>query len=326
LAAVKGVGEGAVRSIIETRDADGRFTDLFDLAKRVDAKQVNRRVFEALIKCGALDALPGNRAQKLAALDIALDLAAHATREKELGQVSLFGDVAEHAPALVPTLPAIGAPSTREMLAWEKETLGIFVSGHPLSDVQDMLVRNGAMLVKDLRNVDDDGAVTVAGMVTSVRRTLTKAGAQMLIAQLEDTSGAVDVVVFSKLYPQVQELFREDQILIVKGRLRMRERPGAAPGEEGPVDLSVSANEVDVFEIPRNAPAAIAVREWHVDVGSREQIDRLAALVDEWPGSVPVTMHARGKSQRLARTMAADQRLRSELERIFGRGNVRHDA
>ncbi|HUA09705.1 MAG TPA: DNA polymerase III subunit alpha [Candidatus Acidoferrales bacterium] len=327
LAAIKGVGEGAVRSIIETRERDGRFADLFDLAKRVDAKQVNRRVFEALIKCGALDELPGNRAQKLAALDAALDLAAHATREKELGQVSLFGDAAEHAPALAPTLPPVAAPSTREMLAWEKETLGIFVSGHPLSDVQEMLVRGGAMLVKDLRNVEDDGAVTVAGMVTSVRRTLTKAGQQMLIAQLEDTSGAVDVVVFSKLYPQVQELFREDRVLVVKGRLRLRERPGATPGEEGPVELSVSANDVEVFEIPRGAPPPpSAVREWHVEVGSREQIDRLAALVDEWPGSAAVTMHARGKSQRLARTMAADQRLRSELERIFGRGNVRHDA
>ena len=327
LAAVKGVGEGAVRSIIETRERDGKFIDLFDLAKRVDSKAVNRRVFEALVKCGALDDLPGNRAQKLAALDVALELAAHATREKELGQVSLFGDAAEHAPALTPVLPLVPAPSTREMLAWEKETLGIFVSGHPLADVQDVLVRGGATPIKDLRNVEDDAPVQVAGMVTSVRRTLTKSGQQMLIAQLEDTSGACDVVVFSKMYPLVQGLFTEDAILVVKGRLRLRERPGAAPGEEGPVELSISANEVSAFEVPAvRMNGTAAVREWHVEVGSREQIDRLAALVDDWPGAVPVTMHARGRSQRLARTVAADQRLRSELERIFGRGNVRHDA
>lgn len=327
LAAIKGVGEGAVHSIIEARESGGRFIDLFDLAKRVDAKQVNRRVFEALTKCGALDELPGNRAQKLAALDLALDLAAHATREKELGQVSLFGDVAEHAPALAPALPEVAAPSTRETLAWEKETLGIFVSGHPLSDVQELLVRGGATLIKDLRGVEDDGFVQIAGMVTSVRRTLTKSGQQMLIAQLEDTTGACDVVVFSKLYPVVQQLFREDDILVVKGRLRLRERPGSVPGEDGPVDLSVSANEVGVFDVPaRVATAPSPVREWHVDVDSRDQIDRLAALVDDWPGAIPVTMHARGKSQRLARTVASDHRLRRELERIFGRGNVRHDA
>ncbi|HTV91888.1 MAG TPA: DNA polymerase III subunit alpha [Verrucomicrobiae bacterium] len=325
LGAVKGVGEGAVQSIIASRESDGRFVDLFELAKRVDSKQVNRRVFEALIKCGALDELPGNRAQKLAALDVALELAAHATREKELGQVSLFGDAAEHAPALTPTLPNVPAPSTREMLAWEKETLGIFVSGHPLADMQPLLVRNGSIPIKDLRNVDDEALVQIAGMVVSVRRTLTKGGTQMLIAQLEDTTGICDVVVFSKMYAQVQGMFSEDAILVVKGRVRLRERPGAAPGEEGPIELSVSANEVTPFEIPRNFTAP-PVREWHVQVGSRDQIDRLAALVDEWPGQAPVTMHARGKSQRLARTMAADQRVRSELERIFGRGNVRHDA
>ncbi|HET9031097.1 MAG TPA: DNA polymerase III subunit alpha [Candidatus Aquilonibacter sp.] len=326
LAAIKGVGEGAVRSIIDTRERDGKFTDLFDLAKRVDGKQVNRRVFEALIKCGALDGLPGNRAQKLAALEVALELAAHATREAEMGQFSLFGDLAEHAPALAPTLPNVPPPSNREALAWEKETLGIFVSGHPLADVQDVLVRQGATLVKDLRNVEDDSAVTIAGMVTSVRRTLTKAGQQILIASVEDTTGSCDVVVFAKLYPMVQQYFTDDTILVIKGRLRLRERPGAAPGEEPPIELSVSANDVSVFEPPKTngvAPKLIAVQGWHVDVHSRDQIDRLAVLVEEWPGEVPLVMHARGKSQRLSRTVASDRRLRGELERIFGAGNVR---
>ena len=323
LAAVKGVGEGAVRSIIEARDRDGRFDDLFDLAKRVDSKQVNRRVFEALIKCGALDCLPGNRAQKIAALDVALDLAAHATREAEMGQVSLFGNVAEHAPALTPKLPAVPAPSTREMLAWEKETLGIFVSGHPLAEVQAVLVRGGATLVKDLRKVEDDSQTTVAGMVTSARRTLTKTGQQILIASLEDTTGACDVVVFSKLYPMVQQLFQSDAILVVKGRLRMRERPGTAPGDEPPIEVSIQANEVNAFEISAAALAAVPVRGWHVDVSSRDQIDRLAALVDEWPGEATVMMHASGRSQMLSRTMAPDRKLRDELERIFGRGSVR---
>jgi len=323
LAAIKGVGEGAVRSIIETRDADGKFKDIFDLAKRIDAKQVNRRVFEALVKCGALDELPGNRAQKLAALDVAVDLAAHATREAEMGQVSLFGDAAAHAPALVPTLPIVPEPSNRELLAWEKETLGIFVSGHPLSDIQPILIGSGATLIKDLRNVEDEGFVQIAGMVTSVRRTLTKAGQQILIAQLEDTTGSSDVVVFAKLYPNVQQLFVSDAILVVKGRLRLRERPGSTPGEEPPIEISVSANEVSEFVRPARGVAPPPPRAWHVDVSSRDQIDRLASLLDEWPGEIPLVMHASGRTQRLGRTVAADHRLRSELERIFGRGNVR---
>ena len=324
LAAIKGVGEGAVQSMIDARTEGGRFKDLFDLAKRVDSKQVNRRVFEALIKCGALDELPGHRAQKLAALDVAMDLAAHATREAEMGQVSLFGEATADAPSLVPTLPNVPEPSNRELLAWEKETLGIFVSGHPLADIQAHLIASGATPAKDLRAVEDDGFVQVAGMVTSVRRTLTKAGQQILIAQLEDMTGSYDVVVFAKLYPSVQQLFVDDAILVVKGRLRLRERPGSTPGEEPPIELNVSANEVSAFVPPARGmtppqpPAA-----WHVDVSSRDQIDRLAHLLDEWPGEIPLVMHASGRAQRLGRTVAADHRLRGELERIFGRGNVR---
>src|SRR5581483_386413 len=139
LAAIKGVGEAAVRGIIATRDADGRFADLFDFAQRVDSKHVNRRVFEVLIKCGALDSVPGNRAQKLAAVDAAIELATRSTRDAELGQVSLFGEGEAHAPALAPRLPAMAAPTTRDMLAWERETLGIFVSGHPLAEVAPLL-------------------------------------------------------------------------------------------------------------------------------------------------------------------------------------------
>ncbi len=325
LAAIKGAGESAVGSIIETRMRDGRFVDLFDLAQRVDGKQVNRRVFEALIKCGALDSVAGNRAQKVAALDTALELGARTTRDAELGQVSLFGESSTQMPTFAPKLPLVAAPTSREMLSWERETLGIFVSGHPLSEVAPLLTRAGAMPIKDLPNVQDDGAVTVAGTVTTVRRTLTKAGQQLLIAQLEDTTGACDVILFSKVFAQVQHLFENDAILIVKGRVRLRERPSASPGEEPRVEISVAANEVTLFEPPAVVAYGGNVRGWHVNVTHRDQIDRLARLIDEWPGEVPVVMHVQGRSQRVARAIAGDARVRNELERIFAPQGVRED-
>ena len=319
LSAIKGVGEGAVRSIIDSRENAGPFKDLFDLAKRVDGKQVNRRVLEALIKCGALDCLPGNRAQKLAALDLAMDVAAAENRDAQLGQVSLFGDAPAVAAQLTPTLPMLAPPTTMQMLQWEKETLGIFVSGHPLADVADALSRTGAVAIKDLRSREDDSFVTIAGMVTSVRRTLTKAGQQILIAGIEDTSGTCEVVVFAKLYPQVQGMFDQDRILIVKGRVRMRERPGAKAGEEGPVDVTVSVNEIAPFERPSRSAAPAG---WHVTVNTRDQIDRLAALLEEWPGTVPVMARIGERTQRLSRGVAADWRIKLELERLFGPMNV----
>jgi DNA polymerase-3 subunit alpha len=323
LAAVKGVGEAAVRTTIETREKGGRFGDLFDLAKRVDPKQVNRRVFEALIKCGALDGVPGNRAQKLAALDTALELAVRTTRDAELGQVSLFAETQAQGPTLAPKLPNVAAPTTREMLTWERETLGIFVSGHPLAEIAPLLARSGALPVRDLQRIPDETAVTIAGAVTGVRRTLTKSGQQLLIAQVEDTTGVCDVVLFSKSYAQLHQLFENDAIVIVKGRLRLRERPGAAPGDEPRVELSVAANEVTRFVPPAVSFVAANARGWHVDVTDRDQIDRLARLIDEWPGEVPVVMHVRGRAQRVARAIASDSRVRGELERIFEPAGVR---
>ncbi len=320
LSAIKGVGEGAVRVILEARDTGGPFIDLFDFARRVDGKQVNRRVFESLIKCGALDCLPGNRAQLLAALDVALQIAAAETRDAELGQASLFGDAdASTVESMAPSLRVVAPPSTLQMLQWEKETLGIFVSGHPLADVAAALARTGAIPMKDLRGREDESFVCIAGIVTAVRRTLTKAGQQILIATIEDTTGSVEAVVFSKIYPQVQAFFDADKILVVKGRLRIRERVGGPVGQEGPLETSIAVSEVSPFERPASAARPPG---WHVNVTQRDQVDRLVAILDEWPGTVPLVLRVGDREQRLSRGIASDYRVKLELERIVGAGNV----
>ena len=323
LAAVKGIGEGAVAAILAQREAGGAFVDLFDLVKRVGTKTANRKVYEALIKCGALDTLPGNRAQLLDALDGALEAGARESRDRELGQASLFGMLEEAAPAFVPVLRSIAPPSTMEALTWEKETLGIFVSGHPLADVAGALVRAGATPVKNLRTVEDDTPVRIAGLVTAVRRTMTKAQAQMLIATVEDMSGAIECIVFPKSYPQLQATFVEDEIVTINGRLRLRERRGAVPGEETPLEFSVSVNEVARFE--RNAAAPDPVG-WHVTVVTRDHVDALAQLLEESPGTIPLIVHISGQSKRSSRGIANAPYVRVQLERIVGAGNVRPGA
>jgi len=320
LAAVKGVGENAVRSILDARDAGGAFEDLFDLAKRVDLKAVNRKVFEAMIKCGALDKLPGNRAQLLDGLDAALDVAAREARDRELGQASLFGMIEEPHPSLKPSLRPLPAPSTMEALQWEKETLGIFVSGHPLADVAEALARTGAISVRDLRNQEDDAQVKIAGLITGVRRTMTKAGAQMLIATVEDTTGAIECVVFPKQYGELQGRFIEDAIVTITGRLRMRERRGSTPGEEVPVELNISVNDVQPFDRNSVRLAPPPPAGWHVTVTAREQIDDLALLLSEWPGTTPLVLHINGST--VQRSVANDRRIRERLVSICGARNV----
>jgi DNA polymerase-3 subunit alpha len=319
LAAIKGVGASAVRSILATRAEGGPFVDLFDLVDRVDVKAVNRKVYEALVKCGALDPLPGNRAQLLEALDAALEVAARATRDRESGQGSLFGSVAEPHPALKPSLRPLPSPTTMEQLVWEKETLGIFVSGHPLADVAEALARTGALPIRDLRDVPDESVVRIAGLVTAVRRTLTKAQTQMLIATVEDTTGAIECIVFPKQYADLQARFVEDAIVVIGGRLRTRERRGATPGEEGPLELSVSVSEVRTFD--RSAVRAeSAPAGWHVTVTSRDQIDDLALLMSEWSGTTPLVLHINGAT--VERSVAGDRRVAERLAAIVGASNV----
>jgi DNA polymerase III subunit alpha len=320
LAAVKGIGEGAVDAILAARERDGKFTDLFDLTNRVESKGANRKVYEALIKCGALDTLPGNRAQLLDALDGALDAAARESRDRELGQSSLFGMLEEAAPAFTPTLRPLPAPSTMVALTWEKETLGIFVSGHPLADVAEALARTGATPIKDLRGVEDDSPARIAGLVTAVRRTLTKAQQQMLFATIEDMTGSIECIVFPKTYPQLQGAFIEDAIVIVNGRVRSRERRGAIPGEEAPIEFSVSVNEVQPFQRQAAPPEFPG---WHVTVSSRSHVDELAQLLEESPGTIPLVFHISGQTKRSSRGIANAPYVKSELERIVGANNVR---
>jgi DNA polymerase III subunit alpha len=225
LAAIKGVGETAVRSLLEVRERDGKFADIFDFAARVDPKFANRRVLEALVRSGAMDSLGGNRNQLLDAVDAAVDLASAHARERELGQFSLFGE-SSGTQTIVPKLRSLAAPSTLEMLAWERDTLGVFLSGHPLADVAEALARSGAIPVREAKTRSEEEVVTIAGLLTHVRRTLTRAQSQMLIATLEDMSGSIECVVYPKLYDELQSAFVQDRIVILSGRVRIREAPG----------------------------------------------------------------------------------------------------
>ena len=319
LSAVKGVGEGAVASMIDARSKGGPFVDLFDFVKRLDLRQLNRKVLEALIKCGALDSLAGNRAQKLDALDAALEIASRDARDRESGQSSLFGAVETEDHELRPQLRTLPAPPLLEQLAWEKETLGIFVSGHPLADVAEALARGGTIPIKELRNRQDGEPVTIAGLLTAVRRTLTKAQQQMLFATIEDMSGSIECIVFPKDYQQLQAAFTPDSIVTLKGRVRLRERRGTVPGDEAPLELSVTVNEVKAFE-RRDPP--LAPKSWHVDAQSRKEIDALSRLLDESPGSIPVMLHVGEEVQQMPRGIAQGTYVKHSLETIFGNARV----
>ena len=221
LAAIKNVGATAIESIVRTREADGRFAALDDFCARVDLRLVNRRVVECLIKAGAFDSLQSTRAGLLAALDQAMDSGQRQQRDREEGQVSLFDvlggggakpAVAPIAVARVPEWPQ------EEMLAYEREVLGFYLSGHPLEQYRDVARRIGALGAADLATRSTGARVLLLGQVSAFSESTTKSGNRMAFATLELVDGSVPLTIFPEPYRSCAGALRHKGPVIVRGR------------------------------------------------------------------------------------------------------------
>ncbi|MGB9920618.1 MAG: DNA polymerase III subunit alpha [Moorellales bacterium] len=218
LAAVKNVGEGAIESILRAR-ADGPFGSLADFCRRVDLRQVNKRVIESLIRCGAMDSLGAGRARLLAGLDACLEAGQRRQEDRLRGQLSLF-DLASGREELASEveLPEVPEYSPQELLAMEKEMLGFYVSGHPLAEYRKQLAVHTNYSLAELGQVEEGTVVKVGGLVGQVRRLTTKRNEVMAAVVLEDTTGTVEVLVFPRLLESAREFLQSGQVVIVEGR------------------------------------------------------------------------------------------------------------
>jgi DNA polymerase-3 subunit alpha len=358
LGAVKNVGEGAIRELIERRAPSG-YESLAQLCVRVDTRQVNKRVLESLIKAGALDEAPGNRAEKLAGIEAALDYGQRLAAERDSGQTSLFSGSAG-AEIEVPPLPRRPELSPTERLALEKETIGVYISGHPLSGKERELRRKTTITVSGLRELAEDTAVVVGGVITTSRRVVTKAGGQMLVARLEDRTGAIEIVVFPNWFAQVAPVLVDDAVVVIKGKVKERRgqsvRPTTLPVqddalEEERPELSVQAIEAWPFDKARfissvpldeesadETPVAQALvaqarplqaLELHIRLaGDFDDAQRLARLrevvMGAARGSASVILHAatNGDSRQLKTSISMTAAVRAQLTSIFGDANV----
>jgi DNA polymerase-3 subunit alpha len=219
LGAVKNVGEGAIEVILQERAAGGPFATIDDFCRRVDLRQVNRRAVESLIRVGALSAF-GERAQLLAIVDRMLSLSGQTHQAASVGQLSMFDIGGFSAPAtgsILYPLPDVEAVSRREMLGWEKELVGVYVSEHPLQPIMARLRESVTCFLSEIDETMVGRKVTVAGMINWVRQIYTKNGQPMAFAEMEDTHGSIEVVVFSRLYEQTRELWQEGRVVMVRG-------------------------------------------------------------------------------------------------------------
>ena len=221
LAAIKNVGEAAVEFILAARNKGGSFKDVDDFCQRVDLRQVNRRALESLVKAGALSAF-GNRAQLLAAVD--LMIGDSQKLHSGIQQSSFFDTPAFAATSIQSNLPQIPEAPQKEILAWEKDLVGTYVSEHPLSRMWVDIEKAITVLTGQIDETMAEQQVTLAGVVNLVRKINTKKGEPMAFVQLEDLQGTIEVVVFPRIWEQTKELWEQDRILLVRGKVSLRGR------------------------------------------------------------------------------------------------------
>ena len=229
LLAIKGIGEGPIGEIVRARNSGTAFKSLADFCTRVDPKFVGKGAIETLIKAGAMDSLAdGQRHQLLDAVERAMQFGKSERMAKERGMVSLFGDMEEITNAFEFTLNQNAEEiSRKQLLAWEKELIGVYISKHPLTYVSDLLKGRMTHQTAQITEELDRQKVTVGGTITDARRITTKKGDTMCIVQLEDMTGSIGVTVFPRTYEETAELWAEDTVVIVSGEVQVRrDEPG----------------------------------------------------------------------------------------------------
>jgi DNA polymerase-3 subunit alpha len=280
LNAVKNVGDSAARAIIAAREEGGPFASLWDFTERVDPQVVNKRALEALVRCGALDSTGASRKGMLEVLDSALSWGGREQADRMAGQGSIFdlddapaADRPKHHPQM-----SVDEFEKGELLRLEKETLGLYVSEHPLAGIREQLRRKVDYPLAELERRPDGEILTVGGIVGAVKHLTTKKGDPMVFMRLDDLTGSAETVVFNSVFAAARDLCVADSLLVIKGRVDHKQQ-----GETKLIAMEVSAFEATTEK--REVILKIDATKAHAGV-----IRELAELVKDFRGEARVVL------------------------------------
>jgi len=321
LGPVKGVGEAAVTAILDARRQGGDFASLLDFCERLDLRKVNRKVLEALVKAGAFDGVARSigvhRAQVFATIERAQELASATQRDRETGQKSLLGLLSPEGEQ-ARELPYADVPewTPKEKLAFERENLGFYITGHPLDRYKDDVRRYANATTADLESRASRSQASVAGVVAELRERLLKSGRRMAFFALEDGHGQVDVVCFPAVYERVEPTLRGDDPLLCTGTVQME-------GDEGAVVARLHLEEAVPLGQVREQRTRLVELRLNADAVTRAELDRLAKLLGAHRGECPVSLRLEvpGRSETvlsLPQRVAPTDALLLGLEQLFG--------
>lgn len=320
IGAVKGVGEGPIEAILDARDRDGPFRDLFDFCNRVDIKKLNKRVMEKLILSGAMDRLAPHRAALMATLEEAMRAAEQHAKAQAVGQVDMFGVLTEEIDDVKKAFANVPHWPDKVWLEGERETLGLYLTGHPINQYSSELRRYTSGRLCDLHPTSRDTVTTAAGLVIAARSMVTKRGNKMGIFTLDDRSGRLDVTLFSEALEKYEELMQKDRILVVSGQVSFDDFSGG---------LKMSARELlDINDARERFARAIRISldEQRID---ERFFPRLCEILEPARAGVcPVQVNYRRPGSRVRLTLGTEWRvtptdqLIDDLRVLLGRERV----
>jgi len=280
LAAIKGVGEGAVETILKARTEAGKFNSLSDLCQRVDGRTVNRKILEALIKSGACDGFGQSRATLFAQIERTLARAASILSDKQKGQSSLFGALEEKTPPMPEAISDLPEWPQHELLAHEKELLGFYVTGHPLTPFAPILEKYALTTTAKLAALPNRSLTRIGGLIAAVQNGVSKkSGKPYSMVTLEDLAGSVQVLCMNENYEKYRELLKPNMAILVVGEVNTGdERPKIFPQEIMPLE-----------DAPKKFTKQVHLR-LHTAHLKPEQLDTVRELVAAFPGKCPLLL------------------------------------
>jgi DNA polymerase III subunit alpha len=327
MAAVKNVGSKAVEIVLDSRRRDGPFESLFDFCRRVDLTAVNRRVIESLIKCGAFDATSVSRARMMAALDDAMRGGQAHQRDQESNQIDIFavlGSAAKGAKRPGDVYPQVEDWTAPEALGFEKETLGFYITGHPLDKFDRVIKKLATSSIAALKERATPGDVALAGVVSALKLRNTKKGDRYGTFNLEDKSGFLEIIVWPDVYKKCADLLASDDPIFVRGKLEAgEERVQIIASDIGSL-AQVAKGRFNGNGGDRRDGERVHLHARENDLSTGE-LTRLREMLLEFPGTCTVILHLYATSQ--AETVielpsqvrvAAGPDLEASVERLFG--------
>ncbi|MHB0912451.1 MAG: DNA polymerase III subunit alpha [Armatimonadota bacterium] len=329
LAAIKNVGRAVVDAILAERAENGPFASVHEFCRRVCDANVTRSAVECLIRAGAFDSINKNRAQLLFVLEDAVSTAAHAQRDKKVGQVSLFGGGEEVETYMEPaSLPQVNPFPRDELLAMEKDLLGLYITDHPLLQFKEKLARVTTATIDELPAKAPKEEVSIGGVVSRVRTLITKKGDQMAFVTLEDLTGSLDVTVFPRTFAECRAALVQDAVVVIKGKVDHRERMKGdedSPSADAGL-ICESAMLVTSLNGNGNGNGAAKVVNIRVGALARKHLLQLKTLLGAHSGESAVYFHMpkNGAVMKVDVRMPIDPtpKLLTEIETLVGRDGV----